>query len=101
MMGRAPGEVRPVMAKRSPGDGTAEDGLSEIRPLPRSGRGRLSTLAGDTLLSRIVRGIWKPGDRLPSERRLSEQLGISRASIREAIRSLEAVGLLDVRHGQG
>lgn len=64
-------------------------------------RGRLSRLASDTLLSRIVRGVWKPGDRLPSERQLSEQLGMSRASVREAIRGLEAMGLVDVRHGQG
>lgn len=70
-------------------------------PLPRLGRGRLSSLASDTLLSRIVRGVWKPGDRLPSERQLSAQLGMSRASVREAIRGLEAMGLVDVRHGQG
>jgi len=61
----------------------------------------VSELATDTLLSRIVRGVWKPGERLPSERQLSEQLGMSRASVREAIRSLEAMGLIDVRHGQG
>jgi GntR family transcriptional repressor for pyruvate dehydrogenase complex len=53
------------------------------------------------MLSRIVRGVWKPGDRLPSERQLSEQLGMSRASVREAIRGLEAMNLVDVRHGQG
>jgi GntR family transcriptional repressor for pyruvate dehydrogenase complex len=70
-------------------------------PLPRLGRGGLSRLAGDTLLSRIVRGIWKPGDRLPSERQLSAELGMSRPSVREAIRGLEAMGLVDVRHGQG
>jgi len=72
-----------------------------LSSLPRLGRGRLSTLASDTLLSRIVRGVWKPGDRLPSERQLSAQLGMSRASLREAIRSLEAMGMVDVRHGQG
>jgi GntR family transcriptional repressor for pyruvate dehydrogenase complex len=69
--------------------------------LPRLGRARISSLATDTLLSRIVRGVWKPGDKLPSERQLSEQMGMSRASVREAIRSLETMGLVDVRHGQG
>jgi len=69
--------------------------------LPPLGRARLSSLAGDELRARIVRGVWKPGERLPSERQLGEQLGMSRASVREAIRGLEALGLVDVRHGQG
>ena len=69
--------------------------------LPPLGRARLSRLAGDELRMRIVRGDWRPGDRLPSERQLSEQLGMSRASVREAIRGLEATGVVDVRHGQG
>jgi GntR family transcriptional repressor for pyruvate dehydrogenase complex len=69
-------------------------------PTPPS-RTRLSSRAGDELRERIVRGDWKPGQRLPAERQLSHQLGMSRASLREAIRSLEAMGLVDVRHGQG
>ena len=69
--------------------------------LPTLGRARLSSLAGDELRARIVRGVWKPGERRPSERQLGEQLGRSRASVREAIRGLEAQGLVDVQHGQG
>ena len=42
-----------------------------------------------------------PGDRLPSERELSALLGVSRPSLREAIKSLQAEGRLSVRHGQG
>ena len=49
----------------------------------------------------IEQGDYKPGDRLPSERELVELLGVSRVSVREAIRGLEAVGLLEVRHGSG
>lgn len=41
------------------------------------------------------------GDRLPGERELSEQLGVSRASIREALRFLQARGTVLVRHGKG
>jgi GntR family transcriptional regulator, transcriptional repressor for pyruvate dehydrogenase complex len=42
-----------------------------------------------------------PGDRLPSERELAAALGVSRPSVREAVRSLQAEGRLIVRHGQG
>lgn len=65
------------------------------------GRSRRSHLASDVLLSRIVRGVWRTGERLPSERALSDELSMSRASVREALRGLEALGLVDVRHGQG
>lgn len=43
----------------------------------------------------------KPGDRLPPERELAVLLGVSRPSLREAIRSLAARGRVKVRHGQG
>ena len=49
----------------------------------------------------ILRGILRPGERLPSERDLSERLGVSRPSIREAIASLEDRGLLSTRAGSG
>jgi len=68
---------------------------------PPPTRARRSSIAGDELRARIVRGDWKQGERLPSERQLSQQLAMSRASVREAIRSLEALGLVAVRHGQG
>lgn len=43
----------------------------------------------------------RPGDKLPSERVLSETLQVSRSSIREALRSLELLGLIQSRHGGG
>ncbi|CAK7072262.1 MAG: HTH-type transcriptional regulator LutR [Eubacterium sp.] len=49
----------------------------------------------------IVTKQLKSGDRLPSERQLSEQLGVSRATVREAIRALEMIGLVHCRQGEG
>ncbi len=49
----------------------------------------------------ILRGILRPGDRLPSERELAEKLGVSRPSLREAVATLQDRGLLDARAGAG
>ena len=49
----------------------------------------------------IKGGEFGPGERLPSERELVETFGVSRVSVREAIRSLEAIGLVRVYHGRG
>lgn len=49
----------------------------------------------------ILRGVLRPGERLPSERDLSEKLGVSRPSLREAIAELQDRGLLVSRAGAG
>jgi GntR family transcriptional regulator, transcriptional repressor for pyruvate dehydrogenase complex len=49
----------------------------------------------------IADGVLKAGARLPSERDLSEQMGVSRASIREALQHLELQGILETIHGGG
>lgn len=49
----------------------------------------------------ILRGILRPGERLPSERELSERLGVSRPSLRDAVADLQAQGLLTSRAGSG
>jgi GntR family transcriptional repressor for pyruvate dehydrogenase complex len=49
----------------------------------------------------ILRGILRPGERLPSERELSEKLGVSRPSLREAVADLQERGLLATRAGAG
>lgn len=55
----------------------------------------------DQLAEAIKNGVYPVGAKLPSERELTEMLGVSRVSIREGMRSLEAVGLVEVRHGNG
>ncbi|ANJ27507.1 FadR/GntR family transcriptional regulator [Agromyces aureus] len=49
----------------------------------------------------ILSGELKPGDRLEPEKELSERLGLSRSSLREAVKALEIVRVLDVRRGDG
>ncbi|QBD84604.1 FadR family transcriptional regulator [Clostridium tetani] len=49
----------------------------------------------------IYKGILKKGDKLPSERDMVEKLQVSRTSVREALRSLEIVGLIESRQGEG
>src|SRR5579859_3909602 len=49
----------------------------------------------------IASGEFKPGERLPPERELARQLGVSRPSVREALICLEVEGKVDVRVGAG
>lgn len=49
----------------------------------------------------IAEGRLKPGDKLPPERELAEVFGVSRTSVRDAIRVLEIQGLVEPRHGEG
>jgi GntR family transcriptional regulator, transcriptional repressor for pyruvate dehydrogenase complex len=54
------------------------------------------------LFKQMIReGQIRPGERLPNERDLARRLGVSRPSLREAVRALAAMKILDVRHGDG
>lgn len=53
------------------------------------------------LLDFLLSGEIAPGDRIPGERQLAEALGVGRSAVREAIKSLSLLGLLDVRQGDG
>jgi GntR family transcriptional repressor for pyruvate dehydrogenase complex len=55
----------------------------------------------EQLRSKILSGAVLPGARLPNERDLAETLGVNRASVREALKRLEFLELVEVRHGQG
>ena len=62
----------------------------------------LSQQTAERLYNSIVaEGTLRPGDKLPNEVELSQQLGVSRATLREAIRELAARGVLEVRRGRG
>lgn len=49
----------------------------------------------------ITEGNLKPGDRLPSEREMSDRLKVSRASVREALSALHLMGLVEIKSGEG
>lgn len=62
---------------------------------------RLSDVVSERLLAAIRDAHLPPGAKLPSERELGEQFGVSRTVVREAVRDLAARGVLDVRSGSG
>ena len=69
-----------------------------FRPLARGG---FTADVIRTIKDMILDGRLEPGERLPSERALSEALGVSRPTVREAIRSLQAMNMVESRHGSG
>ncbi len=62
---------------------------------------RISHSASQQIKQLILRGILRPGDRLPSERELSENLAVSRPFLREAIANLQAKGVLTTKASAG
>lgn len=61
--------------------------------------GRISAEIVDQIKAAIHKGRLSPGDRLPPERTLAEQFGASRVTVRDALRILEASGLIEIRVG--
>jgi len=81
-----------------------------LRPLAENGSQRKRRAARapsvtddaiDKIRERIVSGAWGPGDRLPKESELAAELGLSRNSLREAVRALSQLRVLEVRQGDG
>jgi GntR family transcriptional repressor for pyruvate dehydrogenase complex len=63
-----------------------------------------TTLTADIcrkLVSHLMRGDWIEGDRIPPERELCQRLGVGRASLREALKALEIMGMIETRLGEG
>jgi GntR family transcriptional repressor for pyruvate dehydrogenase complex len=54
----------------------------------------------DQILTLIRTGIWKPGELLPSENQLTQQLGVSRACVREALQAVAQIGVVELRAGR-
>jgi GntR family transcriptional repressor for pyruvate dehydrogenase complex len=70
-------------------------------PIVRLDRSRVADRIADELRMQIARGELPHGAKLPAERALAERYGVSAATVREAIRALTTIGLLQTRHGSG
>jgi len=62
---------------------------------------RATDIIENRISSMILKGTIKPGDKLPTEKELSEQFDVSIVTIREALRGLEVAGLIEKRRGKG
>lgn len=72
------------------------------RPGRRTGRApKVTEEAVEKIRERIISGSWRPGVRLPKESELAAELGLSRNSLREAVRALSQLRVLEVRQGDG
>ncbi|MBE3551462.1 MAG: FadR family transcriptional regulator [Kyrpidia tusciae] len=69
-----------------------------IQPVRRS---KLSEAVVEQLKELIQSGVYPPGTKLPPEKELAKQFGVSRASVREALSVLASAGIIDVRQGEG
>jgi GntR family transcriptional repressor for pyruvate dehydrogenase complex len=80
------------------GGSATDDALPLIEPIKKT---RVAEEIADRIRILIMDGTFPAGQRLPSERFLTERFGVSRGSVRDALRMLEMIGLLETRHGQG
>jgi GntR family transcriptional repressor for pyruvate dehydrogenase complex len=64
-------------------------------------RTTLSEATFERLITNVVHGAWKVGQQIPPERVLCQQLGIARNSLREALKAMELIGMLESRVGEG
>src|SRR3989475_7322698 len=77
---------------------TEEVAVAVIEPIRRS---RLYQGIVEQIEGLLERGDIRPGDQLPPERQLADQFQVSRASVREALRTLELLGIVETRPGGG
>ncbi len=53
------------------------------------------------MMEKIINNVWEPGSKIPSENELCTNLGVSRHTVRAALNKLNALGLLETKHGEG
>ncbi len=70
-------------------------------PLKSLERESVSSAVMDQIVSYLLAGELKPGDKLPTEKEFAQQLGVGRNSVREAIKMLSSIGVVEIRRGAG
>lgn len=75
-----------------------ERSLAGVEPLKKAG---LTEILVARILGLVTAGNLRAGDPLPSERNLAESFQVSRPTVREAVRALAVLGVLEIRHGGG
>jgi len=80
---------------------TNETTSGPLGPVDFAHRETISTEIARRLLAYILAGNVRPGEKIPSERNLAELLGVGRSIVREALKSLTLLGLVEVRQGDG
>ncbi len=70
----------------------------DITPIKRI---NMSDKVFQQLRDLILRGKWKHGEKIPSENELSEQFGVSRVTVRNALQRLNSIGMIETRLGEG
>lgn len=81
---------RPILPDASPAD--------DARPVSRA---TLPQGIVNAIAELIMQGIWKPGDMIPSEKELAARFKVGRSTVREAVKSLAVLGVLEARVGEG
>jgi GntR family transcriptional repressor for pyruvate dehydrogenase complex len=88
-----------AVKRRPPSARQAADRAARLfEPIKKT---RVAEEIADRMRVLILDGTFPTGQPLPGERLLAERFGVSRGSIRDALRLLETIGLLETRHGQG
>ena len=74
------------------------NGVMCVKAIPKR---QANDAAFEELLENIKSGVWKKGEKLPSENELCNILQVSRSTVRIALQRLKALGLIEVKHGKG
>ena len=83
------------------GQSTPRAPAAAKRQTPMAVSGKLYRRLADSIAAEIESGKYALGDRLPTERELADQYGVSRPTLREALIALEMLGMIEARHGLG
>jgi len=90
--------VRASTSAQSPRHDSAECSPGLIQPVRRA---TYLLEIVNAIADLLMKGVWRPGDMIPSEKELAARFGVGRSTIREAVKSLVVLGVLEARAGEG